>query len=130
MARLPHEITFTVERRQAAVMQDDGTEKLGFFHKWTKCGNDDFALVENAEGIIEYIPPHALRFLPIGDEIAPKQLEKMYKELGLIKSGGSGFVRKTEIEPSNKNRCPICLTDIPDGRRLCTECEKKGWKQL
>ena len=129
MAILPHEIAFTFERRQVAITKGDGTERLGFFHKWSECGDDDFALVENAEGKLEYIPPHAMRFLPVGDDVAPKELEKIYKEHGIIKAGASGFIRKTEIEPS-QNRCPICLENIPDGQRLCTKCEKKGWKQL
>ncbi len=129
MAVLPHEITFAFERRQVAITKGDETERLGFFHKWTECGDDDFALVENTDGTLEYIPPHAMRFLPIGDDVAPKELEKIYSELGFIKTGASGFVRKTEKEPS-ENKCPICLEVIPDGRELCTKCEKKGWKRL
>lgn len=125
MAMLPpNEMTVIFERRQVAITKGDGTERLGFFHKWTENGDDDFALVENTDGTLEYIPPHAIRFLPVDDDIAPKELEKAYKNLGIIKAGAS------EKEPSNENRCPICLDVIPDGQRICTKCEKKGWKQI
>lgn len=124
MAMLPHEIAVTVVRRQVAITKGDGTERLGFFHKWSECGDDDFALVENADGTLEYIPPHAIRFLPVGDDIAPKELEKAYKKLGIMKTGAS------EKEPSNENRCVICFESIPEGRQLCSNCEKKGWAKL
>lgn len=123
MAILPHEIAVTVERRQVAITKGDGIERLGFFHKWAKCGFGYFALVENTEGTLEYVNPHAIRFLPVGDEILPEELEKIYIEQGIIKAGASGK------EPS-ENRCPICLEPILDGQRLCTKCEKKGWKQI
>lgn len=136
MAALPHEITFTTERRQVAITKGDMTERLGFFHKWSETGDDDLALVENTEGTLEYIPVHAIRFLPIGDDILPKELEKIYKEMGLLKKesgllkdGASCFVRKTETEDT-ENRCAICLEIIPEGRHVCPNCEKKGWKKI
>lgn len=85
MALLPHEITITTERRQVAITKGDGSESLGFFHKWSENGDEDFALVENAEGHLEYISPEAMRFLPIGNKMAPKELEKTYREIGILK---------------------------------------------
>ena len=120
---LPKEITITTERRQVAIMKGDGTERLGFFHKWSENGDEDFALVENTAGALEYIPVHAFRFLPVGDDIFPEKLEEIYKENGIM------IVRKTEIEDT-KNRCAICLEIIPEGRGLCQRCEIKGWKNI
>lgn len=82
---LPHEIKITNHRRQVAITKGDLTERLGFFHKWTENGDEDFALVENAEGGLEYVPVHAMRFLPIEDDIAPKELEKIYRDIGILK---------------------------------------------
>ena len=85
MAILPHEINVTVYRRQVAIIKGDETERLGFFHKWSENGDEDFALIENTEGKLEYIPTFAFRFLPIGDEMLPAELEKIYFEMGILK---------------------------------------------
>ena len=85
MAMFPKDIKIIRERRQVAIMMGDMTERLGFFHKWTENGDEDFALVENAEGGLEYVPVHAMRFLPIEDDIAPKKLEKIYRDIGILK---------------------------------------------
>jgi hypothetical protein len=87
MAILPHEIIITTERRQIAIMMGDHTERLGFFHKWSENGDEDYALVENTEGHLEYIHPEAIRFLPIGNEVIPKELEKIYRNIGILKEG-------------------------------------------
>ena len=87
MALLPHEIKITTEHRQIAITKGDHTERLGFFHKWSeKCG-EDYALIENTDGQLEYIHPEVMRFLPIGNEMAPKELEKTYREIGILKEG-------------------------------------------
>lgn len=91
MARLPPpEITVVTERRHIAILKGDGTERLGFFHKWTECGDNDYALIENTEGSLEYIPVHAFRFLPIGDDMAPIEVEKAYHEMNILKGGDEG----------------------------------------
>jgi hypothetical protein len=87
MAMLPHEITMTIHCRKVAIMKGDGTERLGFFHKWSENGDDDYALVENTEGCMEYVPVHAFRFLPVDDEIKATELEKIYHEIGLMVGG-------------------------------------------
>lgn len=87
MAILPHEITFTMHRRKVAILDKGFTERLGFFHKWTENGDDDYALIENTDGFLEYIPVHMFRFLPLDDEVNPKELEKIYHEFGLMKGG-------------------------------------------
>ena len=87
MAQLIREITIKVERRQVAVLMPDGSERLGFFHKWSY-DNDlgkDFALVETPKGIVEHVPVERIRFLPIGNEVAAEELETMYRENGILK---------------------------------------------
>lgn len=89
MAGLIREITITVERRHVGILCADGVEKLGFFHKWTYDNQlkKDVALVEMADGWMEYFNTDVIRFLPIGDEIHPKELEKTYRELGILVGG-------------------------------------------
>ena len=89
MATFPHEIAITYHRRKIAITKGDLTERLGFFHKWTENGDEDFALVENVEGDLEYVPVHAIRFLPVDNEIAPKELEKIYQEIGILKGNNN-----------------------------------------
>ena len=84
--RIPGEITIVTERRKVAIMKGDGTERLGFFHKWNI---DDFAIVENTEGRIEYLRSFEFRFLPVDNEFGAHELEKIYREIGLLKGGES-----------------------------------------
>jgi len=90
MANLIREITITVERRQVAVLMPDGSERLGFFHKWSELhlpvsGTQDRALVEAPDGTMEYISANCIRFLPIGNKIPPRELEEIYHENGILK---------------------------------------------
>lgn len=87
MARLfPNEIRITEHRRKIAIRFDDGSEELAFFHKWTNredCG--DCALVEMKDGTMKYCPVRYMRFLPVDNEISAKELEKIYRECGVLK---------------------------------------------
>jgi hypothetical protein len=90
MAKLFQDITVKVKRRQVAVRMPDGSERLGFFHKWSELklpvsGTQDRALVEAPDGTITYVDAHCIRFLPIGDEISAEELETMYRENGILK---------------------------------------------
>lgn len=90
MANLIREITIKQERRQVAVLMPDGSERLGFFHKWSELelpvlGTQDRALVEAPDGTMTYVSASHIRFLPIGDEVAPCELETVYRENGILK---------------------------------------------
>lgn len=86
MANLIREITIKVERRQVAVLMPDGSERLGFFHKWSSLeGGRDWALVEAPDGTMTHVRAKHLRFLPIGNEVAAEELETMYRENGILK---------------------------------------------
>lgn len=81
------DITIKKERRQVAIVMPGQPEKLGFFHDWSYSPDNDvdFALVEMADGTMEYIRPKRIRFLPIGNEIPAEELEAIYRKNGLLK---------------------------------------------
>lgn len=83
MSNLIREITITVERRQVAVLMPDGSERLGFFHRWSS--TKDLAMVECPDGTMEYVNANAIRFLPIGNEVSPHKLEEVYRLNGILK---------------------------------------------
>ena len=88
MAVLPHEIAITTHRRKIAFPypnRDSQTERLGFFHKWTTNGTGDYALVEMTDGKMTYIRCDCVRFLPVDDEMLPSEMEKAYRQMGLLK---------------------------------------------
>lgn len=90
MAGLIHKITVKKERRQVAVLMPDGSEKLGFFHKWSELnlpvsGTQDRALVEGIDGTLTYISANCIRFLPIGNKISAEELETIYRKNGILK---------------------------------------------
>ena len=72
------------------VQMPDGSERLGFFHKWSELklpvsGTQDQALVEAPDGTMTHVDAHCIRFLPIGNEVPPCELETMYRENGILK---------------------------------------------
>lgn len=83
MANLIREITIKVERRQVAVLMPDGSERLGFFHRWSV--KDDTALVEAPDGTMTHVRAKHLRFLPIGNKVPPHELEAVYHAQGILK---------------------------------------------
>lgn len=83
--KIPDEITIVTERRKVAIRKSNGIEYLGFFHKWTE---DNYALVEDADGWVKCIPANEFRFLPVDNEIEAHELEKIYCEIGLLKTKG------------------------------------------
>lgn len=83
----PYEIAIVMHRRQIAITNNDGTERLAFFHKWNECGDDDYALVENTGGRLEYVRPEKIRFLFVDDDVLPEVLEKTYHDIGILKGG-------------------------------------------
>lgn len=85
MARSFQNITVTVERRQVAVLMPDGSERLGFFHKWSHSGAKDLALVETIDGTMTYVSANCIRFLPIGNDVPAEELETIYRENGILK---------------------------------------------
>ena len=90
MANAFREITITKERRQVAVRQPDGSERLGFFHKWTELdlpvlGVQDRALVEAPDGTMTYVSASHIRFLPIGNAVPAEELEEAYRKNGILK---------------------------------------------
>ena len=87
MANLIREIIVKQERRQVAVRMPDGSEKLGFFHKWSYDSDleVDYALIEATDGTMEYATIDRFRFLPIGNEIPAEKLEAIYRENGILK---------------------------------------------
>lgn len=80
-------ITITMERRQVAILMPDGSERLGFFHKWSYDSDleKDFALVETSKGNMEYVTVERIRFLPIGNEVSAETLQETYHEIGILK---------------------------------------------
>ncbi len=84
---LPNEIEIVMHRREIAIINNDGTERLAFFHKWNVCGDDDYALVENTGGRLEYVRPEKIRFLFVDDEVLPELIEKSYHDMGILKGG-------------------------------------------
>lgn len=83
--RMPNEITIVTERRKVAILKGERAEQLGFFHKWTE---DNYALVENTDGHVKCIQASEFRFLPVDNEVEAHELEKIYREIGLLKTKG------------------------------------------
>lgn len=81
----PPEIVITYYHRRIAILMSDGTERLGFFHKWTERDGKDYALIENTEGTFEYVTVEAIRILPIDNEVPSKELEEAYREINILK---------------------------------------------
>lgn len=81
------DITIKVQRRQVGCRLADGSERLGFFHKWSydTTLEKDFALVEMPNGKMEYFNVDLIRFLPIENEIPPHELEEIYHRHGFLK---------------------------------------------
>ena len=81
-------ITIEMERRHVAYLDGSRKEKLGFFHGWSvQSVADDLALVETTEGHMILVSAGSLRFLPVGNDIYAPDLEKMYREIGLLEGG-------------------------------------------
>ena len=83
------EIIIKPEQREVAIRNPDKSERLGIFHKWTYDSSscNDFALVENTDGIMEYVPYYSIRFMPVEFEPPLKEKEKMYMQIGLMEGG-------------------------------------------
>jgi hypothetical protein len=85
-----NEIMIRMERPDVAVIMADGSEALGFFHKWTEMklpvsGTQDMALVEMVDGTMHYFYANCIRFLPVKHGIPHDELETLYREHGLLK---------------------------------------------
>lgn len=81
------EIIVKQERREVAVAMNDGSEELGWFHKWSYDSNleNDYALVEFGDGRLQYVRYDRLRFFMIPGEHSLEYLNKAYKEMGALK---------------------------------------------
>ena len=92
MAAIPSEIIIKTQRSRVAIINGDLTERLGFFHKWSEINGADYALIENTEGRLEYIPAYLIRFLHTKINEAAGQ-ERLYRDTGILKGGALGNER-------------------------------------
>lgn len=85
MTLLPKDITIRMEQRKVAIRMENGYERLGIFHKWTEIDRMDYALIENTDGGMEYIPMYRIRFLPLDNEISRDDFADIMRRHGILR---------------------------------------------
>jgi hypothetical protein len=85
MNLIPKDVTIRMEQRKVAIRMENGYERLGIFHKWTELDRMDYALIENTDGGMEYIPMHRIRFLPMDNAIPLNDLADTLRKYGVLR---------------------------------------------
>lgn len=88
MARVPNKVVHIQERRLCAMLQEDDTEILGVFHKWTEKYDEggviDCALVEQKDGTMLCINAECIRFIESPWDRPLAEIERELNEAGII----------------------------------------------
>lgn len=85
MNLIPRDVTIRMEQRKVAIRMENGYERFGIFHKWTEIDRMDYALVQNTDGGMEYIPMYRIRFLPMDNTVPLNDLEDTLRKFGILR---------------------------------------------